>query len=110
MRPDLRAVNVDLLVGVLDQAVDALLHARVLLGGVDDTDVPQDGLDAALTADEPLKRSRKVLDDLISRVRYVVGVQHEGLGLDLEAAASDDAARGVDVAYRVGVGRRIRRE
>lgn len=94
----------------IDEAVDALLRIRVVIGGLDDHEVPQGALDELLRMDVELWRARLELDASLQRLRRAAGPSGAADALDLEAVVNAITARAVDLAYRLGVGRRLRPE
>ena len=92
---------------LLSNALDALLAASVLVGGLP-TDVSDEALDAALVADEGVREARCSLQEALD------GIKDLGVGtevfLAVEAACNALAARCAEAGYRVGlrVGRGLR--
>jgi hypothetical protein len=75
-----------LLASTLDEAVDALLGARVLLGGVEEADAPTEALDAALRASEGVRQARREFDRAIADLREALGGDPNGRAMAVEAA------------------------
>ena len=103
-------MNHDNLVERLDRALDELTAVRVELGGVDLTP-PDDGLDAALGADDNYRERRVALRDAIEALLDArLGDDLRGLVLKVEEAANHQLSVAVEVGWRVGMqaGLRVR--
>lgn len=107
MMPAAPPFDRDVLLSALDEAVDALLRVQILIGGVEEIDVPQEALDAAMTADPEVQQSRRTMSDVLRSLQDQLGPARLDLVLETESAANDLGARSADVAYKVGLGQRI---
>lgn len=92
----------------LDEAVNALLTIRVLVGGLEDHEVPQGAIDEVLRMDVELWRARLELDASVQRLRRLAGAEGDTVALDIEVGVNAITVRAVDLAYRIGVGSRLR--
>ncbi len=91
----------------LDEAIDALLRIRVAVGGLADHDVPRGAIDEALRLDVELWRARLEFDSSLTRLRRAAGPDGDGDASDVEAVVEAITVQAADVAYRLGVGRRL---
>lgn len=102
-------LDVELLVSTLDEALDGLLHARVLLGSFETVTAPTEALDAALVADPAVQQARRGARVAMQRLRDRVGVDGVDDVLAYEDAVNGCTSAACDVAFRLGVqGRRPR--
>ena len=81
----------------IDIAVDALLTARVALGGGGDLAVPEEALTAALQADDDYVEARQHFVDALGELR-ATGADV----LDLEAAVNAVVFGGAVAGWRLG--------
>lgn len=91
----------------LDEAVDTLLKIRVAVGGVGDREVPRGAIDEALRTDVELWRARLEFDSSLQRLRRAAGPDGDAHAADLETVVDAITTQAAEVAYRLGVGRRL---
>ena len=84
----------------LTTALDALLAALVVAGGVGQEHVPDDALDAALNAASAVQDARRGVQRVLQQLRDSGGVA-DAL-LDLEEATNALAARCAEAGFRLG--------
>ena len=91
----------------LDEAIDSLLRIRVAVGGLADHEVPRGAIDEALRTDVELWRARLEFDSSLQRLRRAAGPDGDADAADLETVVDAITTQAADVAYRLGVGRRL---
>lgn len=96
-------MEVDPVVEALDEALDAVLRARLEAGPVPVRSAPVMALAAGLARNGDYLAAKQRSAALVQELLAVVGPRHWGLVLDVEAALRDEAAHVVDVAFAVGL-------
>lgn len=86
----------------LDRALDALMAARIAIGGLPD-DLPDTALDEALEADDEYRRVREELSEQVAKLMQVVGPFDRDAVLGLESAVNALVACGVGVGWKLGL-------
>lgn len=86
----------------LSAALDGVLLALVVTGGVTDDDVPVVALDRALVADGGHIEARKRFRAKMIALRAVLGEDRLELLMDVEEAATDVAVAATSVGFRLG--------
>ena len=84
-------------------ALDALLAALVLSGGIQGDDIPTDAVDAALSTDPAVIKARQALDVAV-RGLDVPGAGHDRhqAVLGVEEATNALTTKAADAGYRLG--------
>lgn len=93
----------DPVVEALDEALDAVLRARVEVGPVLVRSAPMMALAAGRARNGDYLSAKRRSAALVQELLVVVGPRHRRLVLDVEAALRDEAAHVVDVAFAVGL-------
>lgn len=99
-------LNMELLVSTLDEALDNVLHARVLLGDMSDLVAPTTALDAALVADPAVLQAHRASRVALQRLRDRLGVDGVDDLLLYEDSMNHCTSAACDVAFRFGAGAR----
>lgn len=91
----------------VSDALDALLVTLVALDGLDDAEVPEQALDAALRGDRAVREARAAFHVVFEEVRHKLGDEQLELRLlELEEKANAVTVAATDVAFRLGLGAR----
>ena len=93
-----------LLLERLDSALNTLLAARVLVGGLPNVDIPHEGLGATVAADDGYQTARSRFSEAFAALMDVLpDPGTRSLALELEAAANTLAVKGSEVGWTLGV-------
>lgn len=98
-----RKLDMELLAGTLDQALDAALTARMMVGPPGEITVPTEALDRALQAHPGHQASRRKARDRMTALRDRVPHDMIDMLLSYEDAANEDAARAADAGFALGL-------
>ena len=102
-QPDAPASAEDVLAH-LDEALDSLMAARVLVGGVPAMEVPAVALDEALAGDDAYQAARKRFRGAWESLAELVdGGETNPVMLTMEESVNAMAVAATDVGWRLGV-------
>jgi len=91
--------DTELVQGHLKVALDELLAAAVLVGGLDET-IPDEALDALLATDPTIRNARAAVQDALQAVA-LAAVGRDAI-LTLEEATNAFVARAAEAGFKLG--------